>query len=193
MFGLAAILRGTIWLTPLLVSLIGFDGISGELQHRSVRYWTIRTRRASFYVGKVLGLWTVVAIVTLFMDALVWLVFLTMVPSAGDVLKVGPMLWLVSLPISLAWSSIASIVGSQFRAPMLALLSTWATFFALFITWLISGASKVEAIGYVYPNFYEDWMLSGEPKKVVLGAAMCLALGGLVTTAGALGFARRDV
>src|SRR5271155_1331253 len=56
MFGLSAVLRATIWLTPMLVSLIGYDAISGELQNRSVRYWTIRSRRASFYVGKVLGL-----------------------------------------------------------------------------------------------------------------------------------------
>jgi len=193
MFGLQAILRATIWLTPMLVSLIGFDAISGELQHRSVRYWTIRSRRASFYVGKVLGLWTVIAIVTLFMDALVWLVFLTSVPGVGDVLKVGPMLWLVSVPISFAWSSIASIVGSQFRAPMLALLMTWAAFFALFIAWVAGGATKIEALGYVYPNFYEDWMLSGEPKQVALGVLGCLGLGVVVTTAGAFAFARRDV
>jgi ABC-type transport system involved in multi-copper enzyme maturation permease subunit len=192
-FGLKTILVTTIWLTPMLVSLLGFDAISGELQHRSVRYWTVRTRRASFYIGKVLGLWAVVSAVTLFMDALVWLVFLTMVKDAGDVLKVGPLLWLVSLPISLAWASIASLVGSQFRAPMLALMMIWATFFALFIVSVIGAAKKIDALGFVYPNFYEDWMLGDDAKKAALGAIMCVGLGAIVTTAGALGFARRDV
>ncbi len=193
MLGLQAILAATVWLTPMLVSLIGFDAIAGELQHRSVRYWTVRSRRASFYVGKVIGLWAVVAIVTLFMDALVWLVFLTGVKGAEDVLKIGPLLWLVSLPISLAWSAIASLVGSQFRAPMLALMMTWATFFALFISWVASRAMRIEALGFLYPNFYEDWMMGDDPKKAALGALMCLGLGAIVTTAGAFAFARRDV
>jgi ABC-type transport system involved in multi-copper enzyme maturation permease subunit len=193
MLGLRTILAATIWLTPMLVSLIGFDAISGELQHRSVRYWTIRSRRASFYVGKVLGLWAVVAVVTLFMDALVWLVFLVGVKDAGDVMKVGPLLWVVSLPISFAWAAIASVVGSQFRAPMLALLMMWATFFGLFIAWVASNATKITALGFVYPNFYEDWMMGDDPKKAALGAVLCVGLGVLVTTAGALAFARRDV
>ena len=193
MLGLQTILAATIWLTPMLVSLIGFDAISGELQHRSVRYWTVRSRRASFYVGKVIGLWAVVAVVTLFMDALVWLVFLFGVKDAGDVLKIGPLLWLVSLPISLAWSAFASLVGSQFRQPMLALLMTWAAFFTLFIAYFMSRVTRLEALGYVYPNFYEDWMMGDDPKKAALGAILCVGLGVLVTTAGALAFARRDV
>jgi ABC-type transport system involved in multi-copper enzyme maturation permease subunit len=193
MLGLSTILRITVWLTPLIVLIIGFDGISSELQYRSVRYWTVRVRRASYYVGKVLGLWAVVAIVTLGMDLLVWGVFLANGQSASDVMKSGPVLWLVSLPISLAWSAIASIVGSQFRAPMLSLLITWACFFGLFIVAIVGAATKVVALQVVYPNFYEDLMLADEPKKVALGAAGCLALGAIVTAAGAFGFTRRDL
>ena len=37
----------TIFLGPLLIAVLGFDAISGELQHRTVRYWTVRARRAS--------------------------------------------------------------------------------------------------------------------------------------------------
>src|SRR4029077_2979771 len=36
---LYAFLELTIWLTPLLVALLGFDSISGELQQRTVRFW----------------------------------------------------------------------------------------------------------------------------------------------------------
>ena len=42
----------TIWLTPMLVALMGFDSISADIQHKGVRYWTLRTRRASYFVGK---------------------------------------------------------------------------------------------------------------------------------------------
>ena len=57
-----------VWLVPLLVMIIGFDGISSDLQYRSVRYWTIRTRRPSYYVGKFLALWIIIGLVTLVMQ-----------------------------------------------------------------------------------------------------------------------------
>jgi ABC-type transport system involved in multi-copper enzyme maturation permease subunit len=197
--GLAFILRITVWLTPLLVLIIGFDAISAELQYRSVRYWTVRVRRASYYVGKVIGLWAVVAIVTLGMDLLVWGVFLVNGKTAGEVLSTGPGLWLVSLPISFAWAAIASLVGSQFRAPMLALLTTWATFFGLFIASHVG----VGALKFIYPNAYEDWMLADlekvpqvfadDPKRMAIGVAGCFALGAIVTAVGAFGFTKRDL
>jgi Cu-processing system permease protein len=206
--GLAFILRATVWLTPLLVLIIGFDSIASELQYRSVRYWTVRLRRPSFFVGKVLGLWAVVAIVTLGMDVLVWAIFLAHGRTAAEVLSAGPGLWLVSLPISFAWSAIACLVGSQFRTPMLALLVTWACFFGLFIASHVG----VDALRFLYPNYYEDWMLAdlgdvaksieklatpnlfaSDPKRIAIGASGCFALGALVTAAGAFGFTRRDL
>jgi ABC-type transport system involved in multi-copper enzyme maturation permease subunit len=193
MFGLVRILGVTVWLTPLLVALLGFDGISGELQHRSVRYWTVRARRASFYAGKVLGLWAVVALVTLFMDALVWVVFIASMGTPGEVLKTGPLLWLVSLPIALAWSAIASLVSSMFRSPILALLVTFAVFFALWIVWFAGALSQTPALQLAYPNSYKDWMIEGDAAHVVGAIAILLGAGGALTAAGALGFARRDV
>ena len=69
---LLALLLATVWLNPGLVAVMGFDGISGELQHRSVRYWTVRSRRVSYFAGKFLGLWAVISIVTFVMHALIW-------------------------------------------------------------------------------------------------------------------------
>ena len=42
--------------------------MSGELQHRSVRFWTVRTRRWSYFIGKILGLWALVALITLVLN-----------------------------------------------------------------------------------------------------------------------------
>ncbi len=112
-------LKVTIWFGPLLVALLGFDAISGELQYRTVRYWTVRTRRASFYVGKVLGLWAVVSALTLLVQVLIWGIVIARGETTGAVVEWGPRLWAVTLPISLVWCGIAQLVGSQFRAPIL--------------------------------------------------------------------------
>jgi ABC-2 type transport system permease protein len=45
-----------VWLAPMLVALMGFDTVSSDMQYRSVRYWTVRTRRTSFLIGKFVGM-----------------------------------------------------------------------------------------------------------------------------------------
>jgi ABC-type transport system involved in multi-copper enzyme maturation permease subunit len=192
MVGLVRILGITVWLTPLLAALLGFDGVAGELQHRSVRYWTVRTRRGSYYVGKVVGLWSVVSMVTLAMDVLVWLVFVIKDSSANEVMKTGPMLWLISLPIAFVWCALTTLLSSLFKTPTLALLVTFAVFFALWVVWAAGAATQTVALQYAYPNFYEDWML-GDAKHIAGGVGILAAFGAAYTGAGAMVFARRDV
>ena len=52
---LLALLGLTIWLTPMLVALMGFDSVSPDIQHRTVRYWTLRTRRWSRTTARCAG------------------------------------------------------------------------------------------------------------------------------------------
>src|SRR4029077_12246816 len=67
---LVTFLKVLVWIGPLLVALLGFDSVSGDLQHRSVRYWTVRSRRWSYLLGKFFGLWGIVSIVTLALTVL---------------------------------------------------------------------------------------------------------------------------
>ena len=66
----------TVWFSPLLVALFGFDAISGELQHREIRFWTVRARRESYFVAKLVGLWALVGLVTLVLNLLAGIVAL---------------------------------------------------------------------------------------------------------------------
>ena len=61
----------------------------GSCQHRTVRYWTVRTRRVSFSVGKVLGLWAVVSALTLLVHVLIWGIIVQRGESAGAVVEMG--------------------------------------------------------------------------------------------------------
>jgi ABC-type transport system involved in multi-copper enzyme maturation permease subunit len=183
----------TIWLGPALVALLGFDSVSGELQHRTVRYWTIRTRRTSFYVGKVLGLWVVVSLLTLFVQVLTWGIVIQRGESVGAVVEWGPRLWLITLPISLVWCAIAQLVGSQFRAPILSLLMTFGSFFVLWIGFLLGLSGKVPPLLYFYPNAYDTWLLHPHVDRLSEGLAICFGSAAFYTAAGAAIFARRDV
>jgi ABC-type transport system involved in multi-copper enzyme maturation permease subunit len=185
--------KATVWLGPALVALLGFDAVSGELQHRTVRYWTIRSRRASFYVGKVLGTWAVVSLLTLLVHAMTWGILVSRGESAGKIVEWGPKLWAVTLPISLVWCAIAQLVGSQFRAPMTSLLTTLACFFGLWIVYLMGVSGRAPLGVWLYPNAFDDWLLHPHLDRVVEALAICVGSAAAYTAAGAAIFGRADV
>ena len=184
-----------VWLVPLLVMIIGFDGISSDLQYRSVRYWTIRTRRPSYYAGKFLALWSVVALVTLVMQVIIWGVTIVRAEApAGETILWGLRFWAVSLPITGAWCGIATLASSLTRSPLLSLLATGATFFLLFFAGFVFGkGGDVEALRFLYPNNFDAWIMSSNHERMFEGLGVCFAYiigtGGL----GAFVFSQRDV
>jgi ABC-type transport system involved in multi-copper enzyme maturation permease subunit len=193
-YSLWMMLIATLWLGPLLVALMGFDAVSGELEHRSVRFWTVRTRRSSYLVGKLLGVWLVVLVVTFGTNVIVWG---TTVAVGGlplsRVLSWGLRFFAISIPISAAWCAIATLVGSQFRTPMLALLNICATFFALWLVRVVAGGAGASAILYLYPNSYDTWFLSPRPLDAARGLVGIGAMVAVAATASVLLFERKDL
>jgi ABC-type transport system involved in multi-copper enzyme maturation permease subunit len=191
---LLALLSLTVWLGPLMIALLGFDAVSGDIQHRTVRYWTVRTRRWSYFVGKFLGLWVVVSGITLGMHLVIWIVCIARnEASAAETLAWGIRFWLVTLPISAAWCGLATLIGSLFRTPILALLVIFASFFALWVVYVIGNVSGATPVMYIYPNFYDVWLLSARFDKALGGFAICAAFAAATMGLGAVLFARRDV
>ncbi len=184
-----------VWLTPLVVTILGFDGVPSDMQFKSVRYWTLRTRRASYYVGKFAGTWLVVAIIMLVMHALIWSITIARgEASASDTLSWGLRFYAVSLPIMGAWCGIATLVSSFFRTPFLSLLLTCAVFFALFFAGALIGRTKqIEPLQWLYPNTFDGWMLSPNTQHAVLGLVVTLGFAAVTTAVGAVVFTWRDV
>jgi ABC-type transport system involved in multi-copper enzyme maturation permease subunit len=191
---LLAVFFITIWLTPLLISLLGFDTVAGDLQHKTVRYWTLRTRRASYMIGKWLGVWTTVSAITLTMHAVIWTVCIIRGEApAATALSWGLRLWLITLPISAVWCGIATLVGSLFKTPILALLATFAAFFVLWVTYVIGLRYDVSALTYVYPNTYDGFLINSRVDRWMTGLAACLGMTALYVAASSYIFTKRDV
>ncbi len=184
----------TIWLTPLLIALLGFDSFSADMQHKSVRYWTLRTRRGSYFAGKFLGLWTTVSSVTLAIHALIWAVCIVRgEASSAETFSWGIRFWLVSLPMSAAWCGVAVLVSSFFRMPMVALLTTFAAYFSLWLIWVIGVASETNALLYFYPNYYDKLLLSPQLWTAASGFGACALMASICVGGGSFIFSRRDV
>jgi ABC-type transport system involved in multi-copper enzyme maturation permease subunit len=191
---LLVLLGFTIWLTPMLVALMGFDSVAPDIQHRTVRYWSLRARRWSYFVGKWAGLWATVSIVTLTMDALIWIVCVARgEATAAATFGYGLKFWAISLPMSAIWCGIATLVSSLFRSPIIALLVTFATFFVIWVVYLTGVLAGFEPLAYIYPNHYDHLLLHPEAHKLGAGIGACLALAAAYVGAGSFLFSRRDV
>lgn len=191
---LLGLLGFTVWLTPLLIALMGFDSISPDIQHKSVRYWTLRTRRASYFVGKWAGLWATVSIVTFAMDLIVWMVCIVRgEATAATTLGWGLRFWVISLPLSAIWCGIAVLISSLFRSPIIALLTTFGAFFVLWVLYLIGAFAHWEPLLYVYPNHYDHLMLDPKMHRLGIGILASIGMTALYVAGGSALFARRDV
>lgn len=189
-----------VWLAPLFIVLLGFDSLSGELQHRTVRFWSIRSRRWSYFVSKVTGVWAANAIVWLVMVMFVALIAVARGDAAGaSCFTWGLRLWLTALPMSAAWAAYSTLVASQFRTPMLSLLGTLGAFFVVWILYVINGAlvaygkTSFEGMMWLYPNYYDKYLLAPQFGRFMQGLLPCLGLALVTTGLGAWRFARRDV
>ncbi len=184
-----------VWLVPLLVMITGFDAISADLQHRSVRYWAVRARRPSYYAGKFLALWVVIGLVTLVMQAIIWGVTVTRGEAlAGETLSWGVRLWGTSLAIAGAWCGVATLMSSLSRTPMLSLLMTAGVFFLLFFFGFVIGTGgDVGWLRYLYPNNFDGWIVSGNRERALAGLGVCLAWIVGTSGVGAWVFWQRDV
>lgn len=193
-YSLWMMLIATLWLAPLLVALLDFDAVSGELQHRTVRFWTVRVRRSSYMLGKYFGACIAVLAVTFGMNVIVWGATGVVggLPVAS-VLRWGIEFFAVSIPISAAWCGIATLVGSQSRSPMLSLLFIFATFFGLWLARVGSGLSKAAWLAYLYPSAYDSFLLAPDAPTVAKGLLGTGLIAVLTTAAAVFIFERRDV
>jgi ABC-type transport system involved in multi-copper enzyme maturation permease subunit len=197
----------TVWLGPLLIALLGFDAVSGELQHRSVRFWTVRTRRWAYFTGKLLGLWALVGLITLTLNAIAGSVALAKgYISVAQLFSWGLRFWLVAFLIAGAWAAVATFISSCFKTPVVALLTTFASFFVM---WLCGVSGDIARLNqsmqskvldtqtrwfeYLYPNSYQGMLLAPETNKVLLAVAILLGFVASMTAAGSFLFQRRDV
>jgi ABC-type transport system involved in multi-copper enzyme maturation permease subunit len=193
-YSLLVMLVITLWLSPLLIALLGFDSIAGELQHRTARYWVVRTRRSSYIAGKFLGSWVVLLAVLLGMNVIVW--GATAVVGGlplGQVIGWGIRFFGVCVPVAAAWCGIAVLVGSQVKTPIVALLLTCLTFFLLWFVHMAATLGGQDWVSYVYPNAYDRLFLSPKPMDLVRGLGGTAAIALVTTTAAALLFERRDL
>lgn len=209
---LTALFSLSLWLIPAVVLVLGFDAIAGDLQHKSVRYWTLRTRRWSYVTGKFCGLWATCGVVALAMHLLIWVICIARGEATfAQTIGWGFRFWVASLPILGVWCGLSVLVSSLFRIPILALLLTGGAMFAWWLVYMpfwagVHFSQKLEEAAelgsfvpephfmlFAFPNFYDRYLLSPSFPPVLVGLAVTLGFAALCVAASSMVFAKRDV
>lgn len=199
----------SLWLVPAIVLVLGFDSVAGDVQHRTVRYWALRSRRWSFVVSKFLALWFTCSAAALAMHVLMWAIVIfrgdaTFATTVGW----GFRFWLASLPIIGVWCAMSVLVSGLLRSPILALLLNGGVFFLWWLFhlpfWFRSyGTVPVDvdekwvptpsAWLYFFPNFYDRYLLSPQVTQALLGLTVTLGFAACCVAASSVLFAKRDL
>jgi hypothetical protein len=131
---------------------------------------------------------------TLSMHVIIWVVCIIRgEATAADTLSWGVRFWLVTAPISAAWCALATFVGSLFKTPMVSLLAIFASFFVLWLVWLIGQVTHAQPLTFVYPNAFDAMLVHPHITRGMTGLAACVATAALYLGAGAFIFKKRDV
>jgi ABC-type transport system involved in multi-copper enzyme maturation permease subunit len=207
-------LKVLVWVGPILVMVLGFDGVSGDVQHRTIRYWTVRTRRWSYLLGKFFGLWATVSTITLALTLLTSLAVLAFgYMTVTDFFTWGLRAWLITALILGAWTSLATFISSRFKTPLFALLSIVGSFFFLWLLEVVGflltvneafeqkqagSAAAMSPIHprwftYLYPNNYDDLLLSPKLAHIAGGLGACAAFMLVFVGLATFLFAKKDV
>jgi ABC-type transport system involved in multi-copper enzyme maturation permease subunit len=188
--------KGALFFLPALILLIGFDQIAGEIQHRSIRYLAGRARRSALVAGKAIGVWGVIATMTLVLSVTVWTVILIRGGyPAGLVLSWGIRIWVFTVASAAAYVGLTALVSSFFRTPIVALFVGVATLFVLWLANSILGFFEAtQMAAWAFPSAYESKLLiSPNPLHVVGGVAALIGWGAVMVAGAAAIVSRRDI
>jgi ABC-2 type transport system permease protein len=161
-----------LFFLPLLIALMGFDQISGELSSRSIRYVSLRARRGSLLAGKVIAQAAVLLGLTAVMNlgVFAYAAATTENFAVGAGLAAMARFWLLALVYTSTYLGLTALCSALFRTPIVSLLTSLC---ALFVFWLLAMLGKFEKLAFLSwatPSHYEDGLVSLEPLQA-LGAA----------------------
>jgi len=190
------LLAMTQLLLPLLSIVIGFDQIAGDVQHRSIRYLVGRAKRSSLVIGKGIGIWAVVAIMTLVTHAVAWIMMLFQHDyGAGETLSWGLRFLAFCVASAGAQVGLASLVSSWFKVPILSLFIGLGVGFGLFVARAIVLAigDSAEFARWIFPSTYETFMVKPDALTALGGCAASIAWGAIMVTLATVIVQRKDV
>ena len=181
---------------PLLIALMSYDQIDGEIQTRGLRFVLLRSRRGSVVVGKLMSNMALFLGITVLTNVAL-LVFATLrVPDFSLAESFPPLLrfWLLTLPLGLCFVALMSWFSSMFRSPYLALIiGLLAMFVAGILGWVAGHVDAIHWLKWAIPFTYNDFLTSHTVGRQLIGAGAYLGFALLFTLLSYVTLRRKDL
>jgi ABC-type transport system involved in multi-copper enzyme maturation permease subunit len=158
------VFKVTLFFLPAYIALMGFDQISGEVGPRSIRYITVRSRRASLLMGKFLVQASLLVGLVLIIDLGIFIYAgltnpdFTFAALTMNLLK----FWLAAIVFSLAYVALTTLCSSLFRLPAVSLIFNIIMLFVFWVMDVIGGALSEKGgkfLRYLSPSYYSGDLL----------------------------------
>jgi len=201
LLSLTVLLLGLV--LPILLPLGSFASISGDVQHRSIRYLLPRTTRSSLLLGRLLGAlvlsWT---LITLLQGAIVlYLGIVLPLDGWSDLVPWGIRTLGALMVLCVPYVALGVLFSTLFRVPTVALLgSVGFTLAVPVISLSLNRAGEEwEMLGflgyllYLLPWGYSHNLLSPDGQTVAWAMLFCLCHGFFFTIVAVLRIRRMDL
>lgn len=161
------VFKVTLFFLPAYVALMGFDQLSGEVGTRSIRYLTVRARRASLLLGKFLVQASLLVGLVLVIDLGVF-IYARLTNPDFTFAALGVNLvkfWLAAIVFSLSYVALTSFCSSLFRSPAVSLVFNFVLLFTFWLMDVVGAAAAASNkplgfIRYLSPSFYSGDLLN---------------------------------
>jgi len=191
---LVVVALATFFFQPFFVLLAGSDRVASEIDSGSIGYWTVRAPRPGIVLGKALGLWAVVALLTVAVQAAITVVAVVDQPHDWSwTLRWAGEIMIYSCATALVYASLCTFLGVLLARPRLVFVVGMAVVFVLRIARTALRDRQVDRIASILPGSLDQMFLTTGAGAKLAASAVVAGWSAVLLLAAAVVFQRRSV
>jgi ABC-type transport system involved in multi-copper enzyme maturation permease subunit len=194
---LSAIFMLLIFGMPFVISFLGYNQVSGDIQSHGLRYLLLRTERSNIYFGRFLG-------TVIFSTAVMAIIVVTITFYLGMKTRIYPAgaltLWALHGFLALSilmvpYIAVCSLISASVDSPFLSLILAKVAIAGVLLMGLLGSIAWKPAkyLLYALPWGWQSNLLHPEPTRCLLAALGCVVYAGFFLTLGYYHFEQRDL
>lgn len=190
---LVVVAVATFFFQPLFVLLAGSDRLAADIDSGSIRYWTVRAPRSGIVLGKSLGLWLVVSLLTLGVQAAITIVAVIDAPKEwAATLGWASQIMVFSCITAVVYVCLCTLLGVLLSRPRLVLALGLAMVFVLRVARTLL-RERDSALALLFPGSLDQLFLTTGGATKLLGLGVVAAWSCVLLVGANLAFERRAV
>jgi hypothetical protein len=190
---LVVVAVATFFFQPLFVLVAGSDRLGAEIESGSIRYWAVRVPRSGIVLGKTLGLWLIVSLVTLGVQAAITIVAVIDAPKDWlATLGWAAQIMVFSCISAVVYASLCTLLGVVLSRPRLVLALGLAAVFVLRVTRTLLREHE-SRLASLFPGSLDQLFLTAGGATKLLGVGVVVLWSCALLLGAKLIFERRAV